>query len=228
LLSFTAGPERGYTQDERTAAYELVEACFVLHGWILCDYLRQSASTTTTNNGNTNRSQKKQTKILQKSLALPIELTQQLWNDDNTSSADSVSSTSSSTSSPIPSSLRFLLRNQQRYQYQSPSALINIITLGMMTRIPSLDPQEATLIEEQFTEIISSVGTCEKILRTPIPLGTLRYVTLLAWCICINHSYKSTVRHNIDTTISILYDRIIMHLHVMSLASSCSLSRLLH
>jgi len=175
LLSFTAGPERGYTQDERTAAYELVEACFVLHGWILCDYLRQSASTTTTNNGNTNRSQKKQTKILQKSLALPIELTQQLWNDDNTSSADSVSSSASSTSSPIPSSLRFLLRNQQRYQYQSPSALINIITLGMMTRIPSLDPQEATLIEEQFTEIISSVGTCEKILRTPIPLGYTRY-----------------------------------------------------
>lgn len=165
--------------------------------------------------------------------SISIHHQQQLWNDDNTSSADSVSSTSSSTSSPIPSSLRFLLRNQQRYQYQSPSALINIITLGMMTRIPSLDPQEATLIEEQFTEIISSVGTCEKILRTPIPLGTLRYVTLryvtlLAWCICINHSYKSTVRHNIDTTISILYDRIIMHLHVMSLASSCSLSRLLH
>lgn len=45
----------------------------------------------------------------------------------------------------------------------------------MMTRIPSLDPQEATLIEEQFTEIISSVGTCEKILRTPIPLGYTRY-----------------------------------------------------
>lgn len=161
--------------------------------------------------------------------SISIHHQQQLWNDDNTSSADSVSSTASSTSSPIPSSLRFLLRNQQRYQYQSPSALINIITLGMMTRIPSRSTRSYSHWRTVYRNNLVGGNVRKNITNTYSAwYVTLRHVTLLAWCICINHPYKSTVRHNIDTTISILYDRIIMHLHVMSLASSCSLSRLLH
>jgi len=43
LLSFTAPTER-FLPEERAAAYELVDACVVLHGWIMCDYLRSSNS----------------------------------------------------------------------------------------------------------------------------------------------------------------------------------------
>ena len=183
-------PQRAhYSPEERIAAYELVDACFILHGWILCDYLRRSATSSSvgaagaggaaTSSSNSSSSQNKQTKILQKSLALPTDVEQQLWMDATTTTTPqqpsvvpSSSSSVSSSSSSSPSALRFLLRNQQRYQYQSPSALMNTITLGIMTRIPSLDPQEATMLEEQFTQISSSLGTCEKLIRTPIPLGT--------------------------------------------------------
>jgi predicted membrane chloride channel (bestrophin family) len=193
LLSFTSARRTtgGYSKDERIAAYELVDACFILHGWILCDYLRKSTSSNQNNNNNQNQSsQNKQKKILQKALALPSDITQQLWtrndnnnnDDDNNESSNSRSNPSNSnpSSNSNSQSLRNLLRKQQEQQYyddyhQSPSALINIITLGIMTRIPTLDPEETTCIEEQFVEIISSLGTCEKLLRTPIPLGYTRY-----------------------------------------------------
>jgi predicted membrane chloride channel (bestrophin family) len=191
LLSFTSVSTR-YSKNERIAAYELVDACYILHGYILCDYLRRSNQSSQ----NKQSSQIKQTKILQKSLALPSDITlQQLWrtnnnndaNNDNDNNNDDdnndESSSSSSSSSNSNSSLRNLLRKQQEqqqkynndYQHQSPSALINAISLGIMTRIPSLDPQEATIIDEQFVEIVSSLGICEKLLRTPIPLGYTRY-----------------------------------------------------
>ena len=146
LLSFTA-PTKRFLPEERAAAYELVDACVVLHGWIMCDYLRSSNSNNNGNdstknkdNDNNRRSLNRQAKILQKSLALPTEVAKQLRTNNNGLS--------------------------------SPATLIGTITLGISTRIQSLDPQEATMIEEQFSEVVSSLGTCEKLLRTPIPLGT--------------------------------------------------------
>ena len=148
LLSFTATTKR-FSPEERAAAYELVDACVVLHGWIMCDYLRQSPNNNINNNNskdidndndNNRRSLNKQAKILQKSLALPTEVAKQLRTSQNGLS--------------------------------SPATLIGTITLGIATRLQSLDPQEATMIEEQFAEVVSSLGTCEKLLRTPIPLGT--------------------------------------------------------
>merc|ERR1712238_389197 len=90
------------------------------------------------------------------------------------------SSQSSSTSSSSSRNTNNSNNNQRR---QSPSGLINTVTLGIFSRIPSLDPQESVMLEAQFTEIISSLGTCEKLLRTPIPLGYTRYSVrfLMIW-----------------------------------------------
>merc|ERR1712238_56459 len=90
------------------------------------------------------------------------------------------SSQSSSTSSSSSRNTNHGTNNQRR---QSPSGLINTVTLGIFSRMPSLDPQESVMLEEQFTQIISSLGTCEKLLRTPIPLGYTRYAVrfLMIW-----------------------------------------------
>ena len=63
----------------------------------------------------------------------------------------------------------------------APSAGIAALTLGISTRIPSLDNQETTQIDEQFCQIVSSLGTCEKLLTTPIPLGYTRYSVRFLW-----------------------------------------------
>jgi len=151
LLSFSAVPGR-FSAEERQAAYDLVDACVVLHSWILCDYLRSSNIPTSKN---AEKGDAKQSKILQKALQFSVvsyDDTMEMFDDD------------SSTSAP----------RRQRLT-QTPSGLINTVTMGIFSRMPSLDPQESVMVEEQFSQISSSLGTCEKLIRTPIPLGYTRY-----------------------------------------------------
>jgi len=63
----------------------------------------------------------------------------------------------------------------------TPTAGVAAISLGITRRLPSLDFQESTLIESQFGDIVSSLGKCENILRTPIPLGYTRYSVRFLW-----------------------------------------------
>ena len=154
LLSFSANAGR-FSAKERAAAYDLVDACMVLHAWILDDYLRSPNS-----NRNAAKSSAKQSKILQKALQFSVVSydDMEFFDDDSSESATAP--------------------RRQRLQ-QTPSGLINTVTMGVFSRMPSLDPQEAVMIEEQFAQVISSMGICEKLIRTPIPLG--------AWCrvLCI-------------------------------------------
>jgi len=171
LLSFTSVPNR-FSVEERAAAYELVDACLVLHGWILCDYLKASPTAK-----QKQAQQSKQAKILQKSLALPFPVVKQLL----TTSTSQIQNTLKSNTTLINTvSVSTARQSQTR---QSPSGLINTVTLGIFSCMPSLDPQESVMLEEQFTQIISSLGTCEKLLRTPIPLGYTRYAVrfLMIW-----------------------------------------------
>jgi len=211
LLSFTSVPHR-FSAEERAAAYDLIDACLVLHGWILCDYLQQRSSRKfrrQPSQRQRKQSRSKQAKILQKALALPYDVTKQLLTTSSSSSTSTSSSTSSTGTTtttqndndstsviamPVPASIRSSqssstsssssrTTNNNNQRRQSPSGLINTVTLGIFSRIPSLDPQESVMLEAQFTEIISSLGTCEKLLRTPIPLGYTRYSVrfLMIW-----------------------------------------------
>jgi len=169
LLSFSSVPGR-FTAEERAAAYELVDACEVLHSWILCDYLRSSNTSQ-----NVQKSSAKQAKILQKALVLRYDDTIKLLTtkaSQTTKQKNDDGSSSRTSNTPRRQPLR-----------QTPSGLINTVSMGIFSRMPSLDPQESVMMEEQFAEIILSLGTCEKLIRTPIPLGYTRYSVrfLMIW-----------------------------------------------
>lgn len=158
LLSYTAGSHFG--PDERAAAYELAEACLVLHGFLMTTYLRGKNEV-----GNDDEA----AIILRKALALPPPR------------GEGAGAASAADDGGIQELL--LGSSSESSVLLTPSAGIAAITIGMARRLPSLDPQEATQIESQFESVVSSVGTCEKLLRTPIPLGYTRYSVrfLCAW-----------------------------------------------
>jgi len=147
LLAFTAADGDRFSEEERAAAYDLAEACVVLHGWIMNDHLRGRQISLTTR---------------EKYLRLAI------------------GSTSSHTSKQR--------KEKGGDEYQSlcshittPSAAITAISLGITTRLPSLDFQQSTLLESQLGDVTSSLGKCEAMLRTPIPLGYTRYSVRFLW-----------------------------------------------
>lgn len=134
LLAFTAKNDI-FAQEERLAAYDLVEACQVLHGLLMKRYLRGKQMVVSPRQGE---------KFFQKALG--------------------VAAPDLSANLPI-----------------APAAAIAAISLGISRRLPSLDFQESTLIEEQLSDLQMSLGTCEKLLRTPIPLGYTRYSVRFLW-----------------------------------------------
>ena len=55
------------------------------------------------------------------------------------------------------------------------------ISLGMSQRLPSLTDQERIAVDDELDRITSSLAKCEKLLRTPIPLGYTRYSVRFLW-----------------------------------------------
>lgn len=168
ILSFTAGPR--FSTEERAAAYELVEACVLLHGWIMKDHLRGRQIQPL-----------KQEAILQ--LALGV----------NPKPREGGLLTPSSVKSAIS---RRVLRPSGAvhatthgsdpgdgwpHEPLAPSSGIAAVSLGMNRRLPSLDFQESTLLESQLSDVLSAVGRCEMMLRTPLPLGYTRYSVRFLW-----------------------------------------------
>lgn len=58
---------------------------------------------------------------------------------------------------------------------------IEAIALGVRRRLPSLTDQEYIAIEECLEKVTTSLGQCERLLRTPIPLGYTRYSVRFLW-----------------------------------------------
>lgn len=149
LLAFTAATR--FSSDERAAAYDIVEACVQMHGWIMTEHLRGEKIDTAT-----------QATFLQ--LALGVEAETQTQTEKSKFSNNSRDKMRQLMSTPL-----------------TPSAGIAAISLGITRRLPSFDFQESTLIESQFGDIVCSVSKCEKMLRTPIPLGYTRYSVRFLW-----------------------------------------------
>eukprot|EP00580_Thalassiosira_gravida_P008313 CAMPEP_0201631984 /NCGR_PEP_ID=MMETSP0493-20130528/5768_1 /ASSEMBLY_ACC=CAM_ASM_000838 /TAXON_ID=420259 /ORGANISM="Thalassiosira gravida, Strain GMp14c1" /LENGTH=469 /DNA_ID=CAMNT_0048103415 /DNA_START=299 /DNA_END=1708 /DNA_ORIENTATION=- len=137
LLAFTAADGGRFSEEERAAAYDLAEACLVLHGWIMNDHLRGRQIGSATR---------------EKYLRLAIG------------------------GSEGGGDYRGLCSD-----VTTPSAAIAAISLGVTRRLPSLDFQQSTFLESQLGDVISSLGKCEAMLRTPIPLGYTRYSVRFLW-----------------------------------------------
>ena len=63
----------------------------------------------------------------------------------------------------------------------TPYVAVTALSLGVCRRLPSLTDQELVAIDEEFGKITSELGKCEKLLRTPIPLGYTRYSVRFLW-----------------------------------------------
>lgn len=150
ILSFSAA-ER-FLPEERDAAYDIMEACVLLHGWIMTDYLRGKQIDSMM-----------QTKILR--LALGPSLV-------------SATNTNGNVLADTTEPLAYQMALDTPL---TPSSGIAAISLGITRRISSLDFQESTLIESQFAQIVCSLSKCEMMLRTPIPLGYTRYSVRFLW-----------------------------------------------
>mmetsp|Transcript_32748 Transcript_32748/g.49356 ORF Transcript_32748/g.49356 Transcript_32748/m.49356 type:complete len:514 (+) Transcript_32748:225-1766(+) len=165
LLSWTAAPH--VSEQERLAAAELAEACVLLHAWIMTDYLRtgQSMDETTYD-------------------LFFTKTVGQLSSSSSSSSDDSSDNENidggettigEANGQPPPS-----VKNHHRSSF-SPNIGVTALSLGIATRLPSLDTQETTRLDEQLSNLVSSLSTCEKLLRTPIPLGYTRYSVRFLW-----------------------------------------------
>lgn len=150
ILSFSAA-ER-FLPEERDAAYDIMEACVLLHGWIMIDYLRG-----------------KQIDSMMQTRILQLALGPSSMSATNTEGNVLAGSTE-------PSAYHMAVDTPL-----TPTSGIAAISLGITRRISSLDFQESTLIESQFAQIVCSLSKCEMMLRTPIPLGYTRYSVRFLW-----------------------------------------------
>jgi len=63
----------------------------------------------------------------------------------------------------------------------TPYVALTAIALGVSTRLPTLSDQERVAVDDELAVVTSSLGKCEKLLRTPIPLGYTRYAVRFLW-----------------------------------------------
>ena len=58
---------------------------------------------------------------------------------------------------------------------------VEAISLGVRQRLPSLTDQEYIAVDDCLASITTNLGKCERLLRTPIPLGYTRYSVRFLW-----------------------------------------------
>mmetsp|Transcript_140930 Transcript_140930/g.270427 ORF Transcript_140930/g.270427 Transcript_140930/m.270427 type:complete len:541 (-) Transcript_140930:63-1685(-) len=138
LALFISGPQM--PEPEREAGVELIDACCLLHGWLMQSYLRGDLAAGQT------------TAWMRLTLGeeAQAQFEARLGHDEKSDSLTATAATSA-------------------------------LSLALMRRLPSLDVQERIVIDSQLDGITSSLGTCEKLIRTPIPLGYTRYAVRFLW-----------------------------------------------
>jgi len=154
LASWTA---RDVCSDaERTAGHDLIDSCSILHGWIMGDYLRGDVSGVVDSKFLESEEGSLQTALLHKALAVS-DLTEDERYSINVEELDRMG------------------------EHMTPSLAMTAIALGATQRLPSLTDQENIAIDDCFAELTTNLANCEKILRTPIPLGYTRYAVRFLW-----------------------------------------------
>ena len=59
----------------------------------------------------------------------------------------------------------------------TPWLALSALSYATMHRLPNVEVNERIALDGQLNELTRALGTCEKLLRTPIPLGYTRYPT---------------------------------------------------
>mmetsp|Transcript_13489 Transcript_13489/g.19887 ORF Transcript_13489/g.19887 Transcript_13489/m.19887 type:complete len:503 (-) Transcript_13489:18-1526(-) len=186
LISWTAQPQQ-FSNEERVAAYELAEACVLLHGWIMTEYLRSSSSSSSSGSSKSstnNQKQKMDSKKMQKMFfekALGISSGADATNGKKTPEQEQTNGNSSSSATAAQQQVQLPSSILSFSSRLTPSVGATAISLGIATRLPSLDTQETTRLDELLETLISSTSICEQLLRTPIPLGYTRYSVRFLW-----------------------------------------------
>eukprot|EP00588_Corethron_pennatum_P022199 CAMPEP_0194317234 /NCGR_PEP_ID=MMETSP0171-20130528/13972_1 /TAXON_ID=218684 /ORGANISM="Corethron pennatum, Strain L29A3" /LENGTH=401 /DNA_ID=CAMNT_0039073745 /DNA_START=269 /DNA_END=1475 /DNA_ORIENTATION=+ len=141
---------------EREAGHDLIDACCILHGWIMSEYLRGGAS------------EKNSFSLPQKNTQSSLVALLHAALDANAGDAAEID----------------LMSAQMQ---MTPSLAMTAITLGAARRLPSLTDQEHIAIDDGFSETTKALAKCEKLLRTPIPLGYTRYTVrlLFIWLVLL-------------------------------------------
>lgn len=62
-----------------------------------------------------------------------------------------------------------------------PSLVLTALSLGASRRLASLSDQERIALDDELTAVTCNLAKCEKMLRTPIPLGYTRYTVRFLW-----------------------------------------------
>ena len=121
---------------EQKAAWDLIDALCLLHGWLMTGYLKGAP-----NSG-------QQAAVLRAVVG-------------GDSKGEAMSALASS-------ELSFF-------------ALSATISLSVARRLPSMRKEDRVLFESDVSKLTTSLGTCEQLLRTPIPLGYTRYSVRFLW-----------------------------------------------
>jgi len=152
LAAWTA--RDGCSGKERDAGHDLIDACCILHGWIMGEYLRGPTAASL--------DQKPRVELLYKALGV---------GGPNGEGGDEASY----------AELDLMVEGM------TPSLAMTAISLGAARRLPSLTDQEHIAIDDGFAETTKALANCEKLLRTPIPLGYTRYAVrfLTIWLLLL-------------------------------------------
>jgi len=145
------------SETEREAGHDLIDACCILHGWIMSEYLRGEAG------------EKQPSLLPQENTESSLVALLHASLDVDTGDAGDAAEIN-------------LMGAQM-----TPSLAMTAIALGAARRLPSLTDQEHIAIDDGFSETTKALAKCEKLLRTPIPLGYTRYTVrlLFIWLVLL-------------------------------------------
>jgi len=162
LLAFTSTP--AFSQDERDAARELIDASGRLHGLILGAYLQGADTTPSLEPAQEGRAADPAASAALDAAQTSVLLAA-LGSDGGTRDAE------------LPAVLAATSAGSKLTPYLCLSAL----TLGVSQRLSPLTDQEQIALDDCLSSVSTSLAKCEEILATPIPLGYTRSSVRFLW-----------------------------------------------
>jgi len=202
LAAWTA-PE-AYSVSERKAAADLIAACCMLHGWIMGPYLRGSSNEEELRQAfrrydvdGSGAIDAGELRTIMRGVGKELsdeELDGMIRNadidgDGQISYEEFARAQMDQAELLMRTALDVVddsdesgaeLAQLARQEY-TPYLAITAISLGASQRLPGLTDQEHIAFEDELATVTSSLAKCEKLLRTPIPLGYTRYSVRFLW-----------------------------------------------
>ena len=152
---------------ERDAARDLILAALLLHGEIMGPYLRGRTAAVQAGMGEQPQGEL-QSKILRLALGVGASGSGAALTGAG-AELDAISGAELDAMAAAPPA------------EVTPSLALTAISIGVSQRLTSLSDQERIALDDQLATVTCALSKCEKILRTPIPLGYTRYSVRFLW-----------------------------------------------